>query len=100
MNKQMMWGLVIVALIVGILCGYFYEKSKASNEMMMSESTMQKQVQDLQMKNEQLMKDQTMGNGKMMPTAAPSGMMMHTTAAPSGMMMHSSITPSGAMMKK
>ncbi len=88
MNKQMIWVFVIVALIVGAFGGYSYEKSKLTSQMMMIESSLQKQLDDTKMKNEQLMKNQNTENGKMMQTSpAPSGMMMHTATAPTGAMM-------------
>lgn len=77
--KQMMWVLVIIALLVGAFGGYYYEKSKLVSQMMMSESSLQKQVNDLKMKNETLMKEMVS------PTTTPTGM-MHVT--PTGEMMH------------
>ncbi len=71
-----MWILVVVALFVGAYAGYYYEKTKLINIMMVAESDMQKQIGDLKMKNEQLMKKWIMEGGKMMETPQPSGTMM------------------------
>jgi len=76
MNTGMMWVLVVIALVVGLFGGYMYEKSKLTNQMMMTESSMQKQVTDLQMKNDELMKNQSTGSGTMMHVT-PTGMMQH-----------------------
>jgi len=89
MNKQIMWVLVVVALLVGLYGGYAYEKSKLTSQMMMAESSLQKQLDDANMKNDQLMKAQPTGNDMMMTSPTPTGMMMHTN-----------ITPTGAMMQK
>lgn len=76
MNKQMMWILVVVALLVGAYAGYYYEKTKLIKMMMVSQSDMQKQIDALKMENGQLMKKWTMENEKMQPTPEPSGAMM------------------------
>ncbi|MDE2590209.1 MAG: hypothetical protein KGL95_11185 [Patescibacteria group bacterium] len=74
MSKSTTWILVVVALLVGAFGGYSFEKSKLTSQMMMSNSAFQKQMQDLQMKYDTLMKSQ---NGTMMKaTPAPTGAMM------------------------
>jgi hypothetical protein len=86
MNKQMMW-IPIVALAVGALGGYYYEKSKLTSQMMMTQSSLQKQLDMAKMKINQLMKAQTMGNGTMMHASPGTLGKRHTTFAPSGAMM-------------
>lgn len=90
MNKQMMWGLIVVALFIGAFVGYYMEKNKLTNQMMMLQTTMQKQLDDAKMKNDQLMKSQTTGTDTM----------MKATPEPSGTMMKKEVTPTGAMMQK
>lgn len=77
MNKQTMWILVILALIIGAFGGYYYEKSKLTNQMMVAQSAMEKQLEDAKMKNDQLIKNQATGDAMMKDvTPQPTGAMM------------------------
>lgn len=89
MDKQMMWIVaVVIALFVGAFGGYYFEKTKLTSQMMMAQTDLQKQVDDLKMKNDQLMANPAPDNGTMMKTnSEPSGAMMQTSPAPSGAMM-------------
>lgn len=96
MNKTSMWIFIVVALIIGVFAGYYYEKSKLTTEMMMVQSDAKKQLDDLKMKNDQLMKGQTSQGDTMMPaTPQPSEMMKGNEMAPKD-----SMTPTGAMIEK
>lgn len=95
MNKNMIWIIiVIIALIAGVFGGYTYENTKLSNQMMISKSALQKQVQDLQAKNDQLMKTQHVSEDAMIGKDK----MMQTSPSPSAIL-HEKISPTGEMMK-
>lgn len=49
MNKNMMWGLVVVALIVGVFVGFSIEKQRATDKMEATKMMMQKQIDDAKM---------------------------------------------------
>ena len=76
MNKQMMWGLVVVALTVGIFVGYVVERQRASDKLEATKMMLQKQVNDVQMKLDQMEKDKMMMEKSLTPTPEPSGAMM------------------------
>lgn len=88
MSKNMMYGAIIIALLVGAFGGYYYEKTKLTTRMSMMQADMQKQVDDTNMKYDQLMKTQTAGTDKMMqPSSEPTGAMMKTNTSPTEAMM-------------
>ncbi len=66
MNKTTMWIIVIVALIVGFVGGFFIANSQASKSMMMVKEDMQKQINDAKMENEKMMEENSAGDDKMM----------------------------------
>lgn len=49
MNKGMMWGIVVIALLVGAFGGYYYEKTKLTSAMMTMQASMQKQMDNAKM---------------------------------------------------
>ena len=75
MNKQMMWILVVVALLVGAYAGYYYEKTKLVNMMTAQRSDMQRQIEESKMKraNDE---EPVKGDDKTMETPEPTGVMM------------------------
>ncbi|MGH7246335.1 MAG: COG4315 family predicted lipoprotein [Candidatus Levyibacteriota bacterium] len=58
MNKGMMWVMVVVALVVGFVGGFYFEKSRAAKNVDDVKMAMQKQIDDAKM----------MGNQAMSPT--------------------------------
>ncbi len=50
MNKNIMWGLIVVALLIGLFIGYFVEKQRATDKMEATKMMMQKQIDDAMMK--------------------------------------------------
>src|SRR6185437_12433588 len=51
MSKGIMWGVVIIALLIGAFGGYYFEKTKMTSQMVMLQASMQKQMDDAKMKN-------------------------------------------------
>ncbi len=49
MNKNMTWGLIGVALFVGVFIGYSIEKQRATDKLEATKMMMQKQVDDAKM---------------------------------------------------
>jgi len=76
MNKSMMWGFVVVALVVGMLAGYLFERSRATTNMEAAKMVMEKQVQDIQMKLDQLEKEKAMMQVTPSVSPEPSGVMI------------------------
>lgn len=68
MNKNMMWVVVFIALIVGGIIGYSIEKTKAASQMAMQRANMQKQIDDAKM-----MAKKGTGTNVMHPTEAMMG---------------------------
>src|SRR5260221_10134503 len=60
MNKNMIWGLVVVALVVGVFIGYSVEKQRATDKLEATKMMMQKQIDDTKM----AAKDTTMDGRK------------------------------------
>jgi uncharacterized membrane-anchored protein YhcB (DUF1043 family) len=54
MSKQMTWILIIIALLVGLYAGYYYEKQKLNNLMSVQRADMQRQIDDAKMLNKQV----------------------------------------------
>ena len=82
MNKTAMWVLVVIALLVGLFAGYYYEKTKMDNLMASTVAGMQKQVDDAKASNktmptEMMMKSDTtmMSDGVL---KASNGMTLYT----------------------
>ena len=50
MSKGMMWGLVVVALLVGVFIGFSVEKQRATDKMEAFKMVMQNQLDDAKMK--------------------------------------------------
>jgi predicted lipoprotein with Yx(FWY)xxD motif len=76
MNKNMMWGTIVVALIIGVFIGYVVEKQRAISNMEAMKMAMQKQIDDANM----MAKTDTGKDAMMHPTDA----MMHPTDAMMG----------------
>lgn len=71
-NKQMMWGLVAVALVVGVFIGYSVEKQRAASNMEATKMMMQKQIDDAKM----MAKNAPTGSGDAMMKEKENIMMM------------------------
>lgn len=47
MSKQMAWILIIIALLVGLYAGYYYEKTKMVGLLNTQQANMQQQIDSL-----------------------------------------------------
>lgn len=54
MQKNTLYILLFIALVVGAFGGYYYEKTKLMNQMTMWQADMQKQLDDEKSLNKQL----------------------------------------------
>ncbi len=75
MNKGI-WVLVIVAFLVGVFGGYYWEKTKLTSQMMSMQSDMQKKLDSEKMKNDQMVKDKMIQESKGNASTGTSDTMM------------------------
>ncbi len=81
MKGNSIWLVVVVALLVGVVVGFAFERQRATDKMEVAKLLMQKQIDEVRMSDEKLMKDNKQLQTSLTPT--PTGEAKKVTPTPS-----------------